>query len=105
MPSLKRRWKVAIGGGMAGLALLAVTAVPTFAQQAPTPTPTTTPNGVPTHQQVDAMMDAAHGQGAAQRMRAAMGPNADKQISQCVSMMGTSQAGSGMMGGQAATTP
>ena len=87
------RVKAAIAGAAAGLALLAVTAGPTFAQ-APTPQA----GAPPTHAQMEQMMDAMHGAGTSQRMHEAMGPDAEKLMDQCVSMMGMMQNMQGMMG-------
>ena len=90
---IKTRVKAAIGGAAAGLALLAVTSDPTFAQ-APTPRP----GAPPTHAQMEQMMDAMHGAGTSQRMHEAMGPEAEKLMDQCVAMMGMMQNMQGMMG-------
>jgi hypothetical protein len=89
----KTRGKVAIGGVLAGLALLAVTSGPISAQ-----TPEPAPGNAPTHEQMHQMMDAMHGEGASQRMHEAMGPQAEEMMDQCTSMMGNGM--SGMMGGQ-----
>ena len=92
--NMTTRGKVAIGGALTGLALLVFTASP-IAAQTPTPQP-----GAPiTHQQMDQMMDAMGGAGTSQRMHAAMGPNGEQLMDQCVSMMGMMQNMQGMMNG------
>lgn len=96
------RGKAAVGGVLAllaGLVLLALTTSPLFAQP-PTPNPSAGPQSgtTLTHQQMDQMMDALHGQGTSQQMHEAMGPDAEKLMDQCVAMMNTMQAMQGMMG-------
>lgn len=102
---MKIRNKAALGGAVAGLALLALTTGPLFAQQMPTPAP----GQAPTHEQMDQAMDAAHGEGTSQRMHEAMGQGdaqkGEQLMQQCVNMMGMMQnmqgmSGGGMMGGQ-----
>ncbi|MBI3979685.1 MAG: hypothetical protein HY331_16005 [Chloroflexi bacterium] len=94
------RTKAAIGGVLIGLALLALAAGPLFAQTPePTATPTPAPGAPITHEQMNQMMDAMHGEGASKRMHEAMGPDADKLMDQCVATMGTMQNMQGMMGG------
>ena len=90
----KTRGKAAIGGVLAGFALLAVTSGPISAQ-----TPEPAPANPPTHEQMHQMMDAMHGEGASQRMHEAMGPQAEEMMDQCTSMMGMMQNMQGMMGG------
>lgn len=92
------RRKAAFGGALVGLGLLAVTAIPSFAQENPAPA-----GGVPTHEQMHEMMDGMHGAGTTERMHEMMG-NGDAQrgeqlMEQCASMMGMMQNMGGMMGG------
>lgn len=89
--------RVALAGALAGLALLALTAGPLFAQEAPTPGPT----GPVTHEQMEQMMDAMHGAGTSQRMHEAMGPQAEQMMDQCVAMMNMMMGSPGMMGAPA----
>jgi hypothetical protein len=39
------------------------------------------------HEQMHGMMNSVHGKGAAQKMHEAMGPQAEKMMDQCGSMM------------------
>lgn len=90
--TLKTRGKVAAGGALTGLALLALTTGSLFAQEP-------APGEVPTHEQMHQMMDAVHGEGTSQRMHEAMGPNGEEIMDQCVSMMGMMQGMGNAMGG------
>ncbi|MBI3969313.1 MAG: hypothetical protein HY329_27025 [Chloroflexi bacterium] len=95
-----------LGGSVVGVALVALTASPLFAQTPiPNPFAPAPPNppaaAAPTHEQMHQMMDARHGAGASQRMHDAMGPDREELMDQCVSMMGLMGGGTaGMMGGQ-----
>lgn len=91
---MNTRVKIALGGALTGLALLALNAGPIAAQQAPTQVP-----AAPTHEQMDQMADAMHGQGTSQRMHETMGADGEKLMDQCVAMMGMMQNMQGM-GGQ-----
>ena len=103
---MTNRGKLGLAGAVAGLALLAFTTGSVFAQQTPTPEP----GQAPTHEQMDRAMDAAHGEGTAQRMHEAMGQGdaqrGEQLMQQCVDMMGMMQNmqgmpnGGGMMGGR-----
>lgn len=83
-------------GALAGLGVVALTAGTIFAQ---TPPPAPPPQGVPTHQQMDQMMDAMPGDGTSQRMHDAMGPNGEQIMDQCINMMSMMQSMGGMSGG------
>lgn len=95
---MKTRSTAAVAGALAGLGILVATALPTFAQQTPTPA-TPAPQ---THAQMDQMMDAMGGAGTAQRMHEAMGngnaQQGDQLMQQCVQMMTMMQQMQGMMG-------
>lgn len=95
---MKSRSTAVLAGAVAGLALLALTTQPLFAQQTPTPAP----GQAPTHEQMDQAMDAAHGEGTSQRMHEAMGQGdaqkGEQLMQQCVDMMGMMQNMQGMMG-------
>lgn len=96
---LTARGKAAlIGAVVGGLAVLVLTAGPLFAQTPPPPAgpPSGTP---PTHEQMHQMMDAMHGEGTSERMHAAMGPEAEQLMDQCLAMMAMMQNMQGMMGG------
>jgi hypothetical protein len=88
---MKRLNRSVAGAAVIGLALLGATSSPLFAQTQPAP-----PSGSPTpgdgamhaREQMIRMMDAMHGEGATERMRQAMGPDADRMIDQCAGMMG-----------------
>ena len=104
---LKTRGKLAIVGGLAGLALLGLTSVPALAQTPASPSPSPSPvTPAPEviqqmRERMNQMMDAVHGAGTIQRMAEAMGPDGEKMIDQCATMMGTmqnTQSGGGMMG-------
>ncbi len=84
-----------VGGAFVGLALLATTSTPLFAQTHPT---TPGEDGAHGHEQMHQMMDAMHGEGASERMHQAMGPDAERMMDQCAGMMGMMQGGRGMMG-------
>lgn len=100
------RAKLAAGGAVAGLVLLALaglarTTDALFAQASPpTPTPTMIPRpgpGAPlTHELMHQTMDAMHGEGTSQRLHEAMGVEAERLIDQCVAMMNMMQ---GITGG------
>lgn len=96
MKSLSR---AVAGAAVIGLALLGMTSAPLFAQSEPAPPSSPTPSeaGVRAHEQMHGMMDAMHGEGAGERMHQAMGPDAERMMSQCAGMMGMMQGG-GMMG-------
>ena len=96
---MKRLTRSAAGAAVIGLALLGATTSPLFAQTEPTPTGSPTPSEAPSQarERMIQMMDAMHGEGASERMRQAMGPDADRMIDQCAGMMGMMQGG-GMMG-------
>ncbi len=116
------RSKAALGSALIGLALLALTTGPLFAQTA-TPeadaTPTSDHMGMmdaatpgaeaatseELHQMMHQMMDTVHGVGTSERMHEAMGPRGEELMAQCAAMMGMmgmmGDGGmSGMMGGQ-----
>lgn len=102
------RVKVAVIGAVVGLALLVLAAGSLFADP-PTPTPTRPSSPASgttlTHEQMDQIMDIMHGEGTSQRMHEAMGPDGEKLMDQCVSMMGMMQNMQGMMGsGMSGTT-
>jgi len=85
----------AIGGGLAGAALLALTAIPSFAQTppvapSPSPQPPTMTERSP-REAMDGMMDAVHGEGTSRRMAEAMGPEGQKMMDQCAAMMSTTR--------------
>jgi hypothetical protein len=92
---MNTRMKVVAAGAVTGLAAVAFTAGTLFAQ---TPRPQTTP-GAPTHEQMERMMDAMHGEGTSARMHEAMGPDGEGLMDQCVAMMGMMQNMGGMMSG------
>lgn len=96
------RKKLGILGGLALVALLVAALAGTALAQPPTPTPTK-PSGPTfgptiTHDQMDRLMDAMHGEGTSQRMHEAMGPDAEKLMDQCVGMMNMMENTQGMMG-------
>lgn len=98
-----RRGLAAVSGALTGLALVALTASPLFADD-PDPTPTPTPGDAQTHEQMHQMMDALGGPGTSQRMHDALDPNSEQRMDQCVNSMGNmdnrgGMMGSGMMGG------
>ena len=97
--TMKRLSRSMVGAAVIGLALLGVTSSPLFAQAEPAPTGSPTPSESTSQarEQMIRMMDAMHGEGATERMRQAMGPDADRMIDQCAGMMGMMQGG-GMMG-------
>ena len=84
-----------VGAGFVGLALLAATSTPLFAQTHPT---TPGEDGAHGHEQMHQMMDAMHGEGTSERMHQAMGPEGERMMNQCAGMMGMMQGGRGMMG-------
>ena len=88
------RRRAALAGALVGLALLALTNVPAFAQPS-----SPVPSGAVTHEQMHQMMDAVHGPGTSERMHQAMGPDAERLMDQCVGMMGMMQNMQGMMNG------
>lgn len=97
---MNTRIKVATGGVLLGLSLLALVGLArttgVLFAQAPPPAPTM-PAGQPfTHEQMHQMMDAMFGEGASARMHEAMGADAEQLMDQCVAMMNMMQ---GMMGG------
>ncbi len=87
---MTRTMKQTMGGLVAvALALGLTTGVlittPLRAQPASPPMPM---NGQPlTHDDMRQMMDAMHGEGASERMHAAMGDDADALMDQCAAMM------------------
>jgi len=102
---MRVRHKTIVGGFLGGLALLALTAGPLSAQApAETPTAPSRPMSGPavSHEQMDQMMGAMHGEGASRRMHEAMGEGdaerGEQLMQQCVNMMGMMQGTSGMMG-------
>lgn len=100
MSRMTTRRTAALAGAVLGLGALAATAIPSFAQQ--TPTPQSASQGVPTHEQMDQMMEAMGGAGTSQRMHEAMGGGdaaaGEQLMEQCVQMMGMMQQMQGMMG-------
>jgi len=81
-----------VGAAFVGLALLAATSSPLFAQADPAAP------SAPAHDQMHQMMEAMHGEGTSERMHQAMGPDGDRMMDQCAGMMGMMQGGRGMMG-------
>ena len=75
----------AIGGTVAGLALLALMVSPSFAQ-APPAAPGSMPGAGPAHGQMHQTLDALQEPGTSQRMHAAMGPDADPLTDQVGAM-------------------
>jgi hypothetical protein len=53
------------------------------------------------HEDMYRMMDAVHGDGTSQRMREAMGPDAEQMMDQCPAMMAMTQEMQNMMPGNA----
>lgn len=94
--ALKTHGKVAAGGAVAGLALLALTTGSLLAQ---TPAPAQIPDGMPAHEQMHQLMDMMHGEGTSQQMHEAMGPDGERIMDQCVTMMGMMQGMGNTMGG------
>jgi len=101
----KDQAKAAIAGALTGLAMLAATAGSLPAQAlrpagggAPTQAQRPAGGDAPTHGQMHEMMDAMHGKGADRRMHKAMGPEGEKMMDQCVSMMGMMNNMQGTMG-------
>ena len=96
--------RAALGVGVAGLALLLLTASPLSAHtppEPPTPTPGSASATAPTHEQMHQMMDAMHGEGASERMHEAMGQGdaerGERLMQQCADMMVMMQHMRGMM--------
>lgn len=104
--AMSRRGKVAIGGAVIGLALLALTSSPVLATgTALAASSHGGTGGNAIHEQMHRMMDAVHGEGASQRMHEAMGPNSERMMEECASTMASMQniegmSGSGMMSNQ-----
>ena len=92
------RGKAAFGGALVGLGLLAVPAVPSFAQESASPA-----GGAPTHEQMDEMMRSTHGEDGLRQMHEMMGggdaQRGEQLMEQCASMMGMMQNMGGMRGG------
>jgi hypothetical protein len=88
---MPRRFRIALGTGLATLGLVGTLLVgpvaPVIGQSAD--------STVEIHQAMDAMMDAMHGPGTADRMHQI--PGAEEMMDQCVAMM--TRMGRGMMGG------
>lgn len=113
---LKTQATAAIAGALVAVAALALAPNPLYAQTAtpgrgpgvltPAQTPSPTGVGVPTHQQMDQMMESVHGKDGARQMHELMGggdaQRGEQLMDQCVGMMGTMQNMSGMMGGAGA---
>ena len=92
---MKRLTRSAAGAAAIGLALLGATSSPLFAQAEPAPTGSPTPSEAPSQarEQMIHLMDAMHGEGATERMRQAMGHDANRMMYQCAGMMGMMQGG------------
>ncbi len=99
--SITARSKVAIAGAVTGLALVALTSSPVLASGGASSVagPESASGKAPTHEQMHAMMNSVHGEGASQKMHEAMGPQAEKMMDQCASMMDDTEGSKGMMGG------
>ena len=88
---MTNRIKLTIGAGLLALGMLGGATVPALAQSAQPKPSASAGVAVPTHQQMDQMMDAVHGAGTSQRMHQALGPNAEKTMDSMVAMMGQMQ--------------
>lgn len=86
--------KPGIAGVLFGFLLVVLATSPLLAQEEPA----VPPGGAITHQQMDEMMDAMHGEGASQRMHDEMGPEGEAWMDRCAAMMGMMMDMRGMMG-------
>ncbi|CAN5757896.1 hypothetical protein BH20ACT11_BH20ACT11_01420 [soil metagenome] len=96
---LTTRTRVVVAGAATGMVLVALTSSPVLAAggassgAAPESTSAQSSSGqsssaqAPMHEQMHGMMNSVHGKGATQKMHEAMGPQAEKMMDQCGSMM------------------